>query len=52
MPDDFVDSLDYSLNIETLAMLRQINMPRNNIPSPKDCASSFNEDKNLLDNVS
>lgn len=48
MWDDFINSLDDSLDTKSLAMLRWIVMPSSNIPNPGDNTSGFEENRDFL----
>lgn len=47
--DNLIDSSDNSSNTNPPAILRQIVVLSNDIPSLRDNASGFKEDKNILD---
>lgn len=52
MLDDLINSFKDSLHTESLAMLRQINMSSNDIPSLRDRASDLKRKRDLLRNGS
>lgn len=47
---DFVDSLGDSSDTKLPAMLRQIFMPSNNIPGPRNSTNSFKKDGDFESN--